>query len=603
MADESLEIDLKINASESAQSVKELKQSIKDLQDAAIAAGDSGDDALAQKYVNAAGAARDKMGDLNEAINAVRGTSDKLAAIGNIGQSIAGGFAAAQGAAALFGASQEDVQKQLLKVQAATSLLSGIQSLSNIQEQAGLVKNIALREIQTLNIKLNTAAEEGGVFVRAAATVAQKALNLAMNNFPALIIIGAIVAMVAAFKNLGDTAEQTALKQVNANKMAMESMAERRQHDVDVLKALGKDTEEVEIENTRNRIARLRDEAARISADENLDDDVRKERLAEINKQWSESIDALDILKAQALTKEKEDNEKSAEDLKKVNEDKQKSDQDSLKKRAEYHQQYLDALAKHNEDIRALALEHIAELEQYEQDKLAQAQSDADAGLAIEEDAVNRGFAKFVEDKKNRIALEQQSTDAQLQIADYAAKSLSSLGNAVIKDANKLASFQKEIALIQIGIDTARAISSVVAAAASTSITPIDLALKVAAGIAVVFSNIAQARKLLSNPKATPTTLGGGGGEAVTKPKVDLAVPQSTAPRAGSTPRATGGTPQRNNSPVLPTKENCNCPPSVGSGSTSFDENGNMVIKAFVVESDITKNQARIKSIKERSTF
>ncbi len=64
MADESLEIDIKISAAEGANSVAELKKSIKDLQDAAVAAGNAGDDALASKYVNAAGQARDKIGDL-----------------------------------------------------------------------------------------------------------------------------------------------------------------------------------------------------------------------------------------------------------------------------------------------------------------------------------------------------------------------------------------------------------------------------------------------------------------------------------------------------------------------------------------------------------
>lgn len=60
--------------------------------------------------------------------------------------------------------------------------------------------------------------------------------------------------------------------------------------------------------------------------------------------------------------------------------------------------------------------------------------------------------------------------------------------------------FQRSLAIVQIAIDTATAISGIVSAAASTSITPIDLAIKVAAGIGIVLANIAKAKKLLETP-------------------------------------------------------------------------------------------------------
>lgn len=71
---------------------------------------------------------------------------------------------------------------------------------------------------------------------------------------------------------------------------------------------------------------------------------------------------------------------------------------------------------------------------------------------------------------------------------------------AFSEDQRKFAVFQKGIALVQIAIDSARAISSVVAAAASSSITPIDLAIKIAAGVGTVLANIARAKKLLTEP-------------------------------------------------------------------------------------------------------
>ncbi len=100
MADEKLEIDILINAADSAKSVKDLKQSIRDLENAAIEAGVSGNDNLAKKYAAAAGEAKDKIGDLKDEIRSLGGAAEKLGAVANVGASIAGGFAAAQGAAA-----------------------------------------------------------------------------------------------------------------------------------------------------------------------------------------------------------------------------------------------------------------------------------------------------------------------------------------------------------------------------------------------------------------------------------------------------------------------------------------------------------------------
>lgn len=614
MAEEQIGIDLVINAAESANSVAELKKSITDLQSAAIAAGNAGDDALANKYIAAAGAARDKIGDLNEAINATKGAADKLGAITNIGQSIAGGFAAAQGAAALFGASQEDVQQQLLKVQAATALLSGVQSAANIKEQLEVASIIAQQTIRTVQTNLQTTAEEGGTAARIAATVAQKALNLAMSANPIAVMIIAITALVAALNSLGDTSEETANKMVDANKKVMASMDERREHDVAVLKALGKDTIDIEIENERNRIAQLQKEKERIQQDENLDDEKRKERLAEINADWSAAIDNLDILRASARKKEIEDEKKQAEENQKLAEDAIKSEQDKNERQNELHQQYLDALQKHYDDIQNTALEHIAILEQYEQDKLAQQQADADAQLAIEEESIDRAFNSFVIDKQNRkilaekeLAEEQARTQAKISMAESALKGATALAQIIFKDSEKLAKFNKDAALVQIGIDTAKAISGVVAAASSTSITPVDLAAKIVAGTAVVIANIAKAKQLLDTKGAATPSLGGGAPPATTLPPIRTAesptVPLIQRPAPAPRTTSTGG--GTANSPQIPNKADCDCGPKVGSGSTQLDEDGNPIqtIRAYVVETEVTSKQNNIRQIKERNTF
>jgi hypothetical protein len=80
---------------------------------------------------------------------------------------------------------------------------------------------------------------------------------------------------------------------------------------------------------------------------------------------------------------------------------------------------------------------------------------------------------------------------------------------------SKFAAFQKGIAIFQIAIDTARAISGIVAAAASTSLTPIDLAIKIASGTAIIIANIAKAKKLLDAPVPVKQKFTGGYTEVI----------------------------------------------------------------------------------------
>lgn len=131
MADETIAISISVDAADSAKSVGDLKKSIKDLKNAALEAEAQGNKTLADAYVKAAGKATDKLGDLNKQVQNLSSDTKKLdGAIGVI-QGLAGGFAAAQGAAALFGGSGKELEKTMLKVQAATALATGVQQIAN----------------------------------------------------------------------------------------------------------------------------------------------------------------------------------------------------------------------------------------------------------------------------------------------------------------------------------------------------------------------------------------------------------------------------------------------------------------------------------------
>lgn len=89
------------------------------------------------------GAVKDDIGDLRDTINALN-PEGKVAAFAKVGSTIASGFAAAQGAAALFGAESEELQKTMLKVQAAMALAEGIKGIAGAAD-AFKVLNTVMR--------------------------------------------------------------------------------------------------------------------------------------------------------------------------------------------------------------------------------------------------------------------------------------------------------------------------------------------------------------------------------------------------------------------------------------------------------------------------
>lgn len=134
---------------------------------------------------------KDRIGDLNDTLNALNPDA-KFAAFGQVITSLAGGFTAAQGALALFGQESEDVQKGLLKVQAALAITQGLQAFFG--GFADGLKNIrSLLGLTTTAQVASTAATEADVVAKGAQTAATVATTTATNA-----LTGAVVALEAA---------------------------------------------------------------------------------------------------------------------------------------------------------------------------------------------------------------------------------------------------------------------------------------------------------------------------------------------------------------------------------------------------------------------
>ena len=176
--------------------------------------------------------------------------------------------------------------------------------------------------------------------------------------------------------------------------------------------------------------------------------------------------------------------------------------------------------------------------------------------------------------------------DAKLTLANDITKGITDIGGMLIKDQEKLAKFNKASALVQIGIDTAKAISALVAAANANPLNAVSAGTagiaQFASGIIQIATNIAKAKQLLTAP-STPVSAGGGGGGG------SSASGGGGGSTASMIPQAASLFGQGNNANTV----------SAGGGSTAGG--GNMLVTAVVSETQITSVQKKINMINKNA--
>lgn len=178
--------------------------------------------------------------------------------------------------------------------------------------------------------------------------------------------------------------------------------------------------------------------------------------------------------------------------------------------------------------------------------------------------------------------LDKTNSDKSIKLAEDTAKQKADLEQAlnsqILNFANALTTalgeesktafvIQKTMALAQIGVDTARAISSLVASSSANPANAVTFggagAIQFATGLLSIGSNLAQAYSILKQPAPQ---LGGGSGST------SAPTTQQTKPNLGFEGKS--------------------------AGSEGF---GSQVIKAYVTESDITTSQNNANNIQELS--
>jgi|DEB3_MinimDraft_2_1074329.scaffolds.fasta_scaffold02713_3 hypothetical protein len=138
-----------------------------------------------------AGGLADQIGDTQAQIKAMSSDTRTLDTLLGVGQGLAGAFAVAQGAAALFGDENEELQKAMLKVQAALAILNGVQAVANV-----------LNKDSAVMVNLNATAQRAYAAAVGTSTGALKAFRLALAATGIGLAVVAVGMLAANFDKL-----------------------------------------------------------------------------------------------------------------------------------------------------------------------------------------------------------------------------------------------------------------------------------------------------------------------------------------------------------------------------------------------------------------
>lgn len=294
-----------------------------------------------------AGLYRDTLKDVSAEINRVGSDTRKLDTVIEFATGVTAAFAIAQGTMALFGEENEELQKTLLKVNAAMSILMGLQQIQNLlQKESNLIMAVSnvQRKLSVVVTNLETAATSKNVIVKGAATIAMKALNAVMKASPAFLLVGvfaAVAGAIAFFTGKTDDAKRSAeqyareLENVRSNLQGIEDvLSDTETIDIKRLELQG--AAESKIQNKRiENLKKLRDETTKsLEIQSTIQDGLLlntskkgKEALAESFKLENELSEKRARLNSRITAEEvqlqinlKDEREKGAEDQKQLDE-------------------------------------------------------------------------------------------------------------------------------------------------------------------------------------------------------------------------------------------------------------------------------------------
>lgn len=155
------------------------------------------------KLAQDAGKLKDAIGDANQEIKNFSSDTSTFDGLIGVAQGLAGGFAVAQGAAALFDDESEELQKTLLRVNAAMAILQGLQQIQVTLQKESAAATFA----NTLATRVQTIALIAYNFVVGTSTGLMKAFRIALATTGIGLLVIGVLALVEAFKSSNDEME------------------------------------------------------------------------------------------------------------------------------------------------------------------------------------------------------------------------------------------------------------------------------------------------------------------------------------------------------------------------------------------------------------
>lgn len=360
--------------------------------------------------------------------------------------------------------------------------------------------------------------------------------------------------------------ESTSKSTDNAKNYAKNRLdAERSIKDIEI--ALIADDTERELATTNEKYRRLIED---VKKNENLTG-AEKVRLTKLyNDQKQAELDKAAKTQAEADAKRQEQITQKIKENENAQLQKQEDFEDQMR------QLKMTDAEREIDAVQTKYFELIAIAEQYGMDTKVLEEKRAAEIKAINDKVAADTKAKALDE----IEKAKQVRDAKIQMVSDYANAFANIATLVTKDQKKLEQINKASALVQIGIDTAKAISSLVAASQANAANAVTGGLagvaQFASGILQITTNMVKAKQLLSNPSGSVSGGGGGGGSSPSNTSVTALTPATQMFGQGNQLN-TVGQPQ------------------------SVSAQQNIVVQAIVSESDITNTQNKIDKIKKGS--
>lgn len=223
--EENIIFNTEVKTGKSVESVKSVRTELRALTQE-LATLDPKSEAFTRAAIKA-GELRDKMDDAQMAIKAFNPEA-KFQAFANVIGGVANGFAAAQGAIALFGSESEDLNKVLVKTQGAIALATGLNGILGMKDQL---------QVMALVIKTNVV---GAFATMRAAIISTGILGL-------VVLIGTLIYQWYEEKKANDAATE-ALKKYGEESQRIAD----EQRKTAITKTKGRERELLDIQNKAN---------------------------------------------------------------------------------------------------------------------------------------------------------------------------------------------------------------------------------------------------------------------------------------------------------------------------------------------------------------